>query len=115
MSDKRTVTNLSRLQGKVYVYLKDDRTGEAFLKAAEAEGFTFPDGAKPTDRHYAGVMAVNGDGTVNYVGAAGMAAFASGAERLGDRPLIRVDFAEYSSGSENDGKNMKSYMGFTSC
>ena len=58
MSEKRTVTELSRLGGRVYVYLKDDCTGESFLKATEAEGFTFGDGVKPTDRHYSRVMAL---------------------------------------------------------
>ena len=96
MTEQRTVRELSRLPGRVYVYLKDGRTGEAFLKAAEAEGFRFGDGAKPTDRHYSQVMAVEGDGTIHYVGAMGMAAFAANADGL-----IRVDFDEYFKG--NDG------------
>ena len=97
-NERRTVRDLSRLSrfhGRVYVYLKDDRTGEQFLRAAEAEGFTFGDAAKPTQRHYAAVMAVNENGTINYVGAAGMAAFGVKAERI-----IRVDFAGYSNGGE---------------
>ena len=96
MSEKRTVRALSRLQGRVYVCLKDAPTGEAFLRAAEDEGFTFGDGAKPTERHYAQVMAVNEDGTLHYVGATGMAAFAGSAEGL-----VRVDFDEFFKGKEN--------------
>ena len=95
MSDKRTVRDLSRIQGRVYVYLKDKQTGEQFLRAAQAEGFTFGDGAKPSDRHYSTVMAVKPDGTLHYVGAMGMEAF--GAHYDG---IVRVDFAEYMEGSE---------------
>lgn len=95
MSNERTIRNLCRIHGRVYVYLKDDRTGEQFLRTAEAEGFTFGDSAKPTQRHYAAVMAVNENGTINYVGAAGMAAFGAKAEGI-----IRVDFAGYSNGGE---------------
>lgn len=96
MSDKRSLRALSRLQGRVYVYLKDDRTGEAFLRAAEGERFTFGDGVKPTDRQYASVMAVNDDGTINYVGAMGMAAFGAKADGV-----VRIDFSEYLRESED--------------
>ena len=96
MSVKRTVRALSRYEGRVYVYLKDHRVGEQFLRAAESEGFTFGDGAKPTERHYAQVMAVRDDGTISFVGAMGMAAFGADAEGI-----VRVDFAQYLSGSED--------------
>ena len=46
MSVKRTVRALSRYEGRVYVYLKDHRVGEQFLRTAESEGFTFGDGAR---------------------------------------------------------------------
>lgn len=95
MTMQRTVRELSRLPGRVYVYLKDECTGSAFLSAAENEGFTFSDGAKPTQRHYSRVMAVSSDGTIHYVGAMGMAAFGANAEGL-----LRVDFAEYFKGSD---------------
>ena len=100
MSVKRTVRALSRYEGRVYVYLKDHRVGEQFLRAAESEGFTFGDGAKPTERHYAQVMAVvmavRDDGTISFVGAMGMAAFGADAEGI-----VRVDFAQCLSGSED--------------
>ncbi len=100
MSEKRTVRELSRLQGRVYVFLKDDLTGERFLRAAEAEGFTFGDGVRPTERHYSQVMAVNADGTLCFVGGAGMTAFGAKAAQVGDCPLVRVDFDRYLSGED---------------
>ena len=46
----RNVTELSKLKGKVYVYLRDEVIADKFLRDAENEGFTFGDGAKPTTR-----------------------------------------------------------------
>lgn len=101
MSDNRTIRELSRLDGRVYVYLADEAAGRRFLAAAEAEGFAFPDGAAPTQRHAAQIMAVNADGTLHYVGAAGRIAFGAGVERMGASPLLRVDFQRYAAGEQH--------------
>ena len=95
MSNERTVKNLSRLGEKVYVLLRDEETGRAFLRAAQSEGFTFGDGAKPAERHPSRVMALHGNGTVSYVGALGNMAFGAKAEGL-----LRVDFAEWLKGGD---------------
>ena len=42
----RNVTELSKLNGKVYVYLGDEVIARRFLQDAENEGFTFGDGEK---------------------------------------------------------------------
>ena len=57
-----------------------------FLRDAEAEGFTFGDGAKPT--------VVNKDWTVSHVGMAGHMAYQS-ATMIGDQRLIRIDYEKY--------------------
>ena len=98
MADNRTISALGQMDGRVYVYLADEMTGRRFLEAAQAEGFTFPDAALPTQRHYAEIMAVNADSTLHYVGAVGRMAFGSGAKRMGERPLLRVDFQRYATG-----------------
>lgn len=46
----RNVTELSKLNGKVYVYLRNEVIERRFLQDAENEGFTFGDGEKPTAR-----------------------------------------------------------------
>lgn len=97
----KTIFELSQLEGRVYVYLANVALGEAFMKQAEDEGFTFGDGAAPTERCYAEVMAVNNDKTINYVGTNGRIAFGAGAKKIGDQDLIRVDFAKYLAGEEN--------------
>ena len=88
MSNERTVKELIVPGKKIYVFLRDDETGEKFLRTAEEEGFTFGDGTKPSERHYSRVMALHADGTLSFVGAIGMMAFGSG-----DESIVRVDFA----------------------
>ena len=93
----KTIKNLSRMNGRVYVYLANSDVGEKFLLQAEQEGFTFTDGAKPTERCYAEIMAVNRDITINFVGMNGRIAFGSGAKTIGNETLIRIDFEKYIS------------------
>ena len=87
----KTIKERSELDGRVYVLLEDGQTGAAFLQQAEREGFRFCDGAKPTVRPYARIMAVNRDGTINYVGVNGYMAFGANAP-VGGKRLIRVDY-----------------------
>lgn len=101
MTNTRTITELSKMNGRIYVYLANVAIGEKFLQQAEDEGFTFADGAKPTERCYAEIMAVNGNKTINFVGANGRIAFGSGAKTVGGEQLIRVDFEKYAAGAEN--------------
>lgn len=85
------------MNGRVYVYLANSDVGEKFLLQAEQEGFTFTDGAKPTERCYAEIMSVNRDITINFVGMNGRIAFGSGAKTIGNETLIRIDFEKYIS------------------
>lgn len=92
-----TITELSTIDSRVYVYLSSEAYARAFLQQAEAEGFKFRDGADPTEREAASVMAVNSDRTLNYVGINGMAAFGSGTLFVGGRKLLRVAYRGQSS------------------
>lgn len=64
----RNVTELSKLKGKVYVYLRNEVVADKFLRDAENEGFTFGDGAKPTTRPGNNLYVVNNDWTISHVG-----------------------------------------------
>ena len=88
----KTIRELSKMNGRVYVYLRTPELRERFLRQAEQEGFTFCDGAKPTARPAADVMAINHDGTINYVGTNGRIAYGSGAVKIGNEQLIRVNY-----------------------
>lgn len=98
----RTIKNLvSQNDERVYVYLANNELGNKFMHQAEEEGFVFEDGAKPTSRTYAEIMAVNGNITINFVGSVGRMAFGSGAETVGNQKLLRVDFAKYVNGESD--------------
>ena len=88
----KTITDLSQLAGRVYVYLPSEELAKQFMQQAEAEGFTFEDGLKPTERYATEVMAVNPNRTINYVGATGHMAFGAGVESIGSCPLIRMKY-----------------------
>lgn len=95
----RTISNLSKLNGRVYIYLANAEVGIRFLQQAEAEGFTYGDGVRPAERSYSEIMAINHDRTINFVGTNGRIAFQSGTNTIGSEQLIRVDFAKYISGA----------------
>lgn len=95
----RNVTELSKSNGKVYVYLRNEVIIRKFLKDAENEGFTFGDGEKPTARPGNNLYVVNRDWTISHVGGAGHMAFQS-AKRIGEQEIIRVDYEKYLLGEE---------------
>ena len=96
----RNVTELSKLNGKVYVYLRGEVIARRFLQDAENEGFTFGDGEKPTAIPGNNLYVVNRDWTLSHVGWAGHMAFQS-AKRIGGQEMIRVDYERYLLGEEN--------------
>lgn len=64
----RNVTELSKSNGKVYVYLKNEVIIRKFLKDAENEEFNFGDGEKPTARPGNNLYVVNRDWMISHVG-----------------------------------------------
>ena len=96
----RNVTELSKLNGTVYVYLIGEVIARRFLQDAENEGFTFGGGEKPTARPGNNLYVVNRDWTLSQVGWAGHMAFQS-AKRIGGQEMIRVDYERYLLGEEN--------------
>ena len=93
----KTIKSLIRMNGRVYVYLANSDVGEKFLLQAEQEGFTFGDGAKPTEQHYSEIMAINHNRTINYVGFVGCMAYGSGTKTIGKEKLIRINYQKYIS------------------
>ena len=97
---KRTIEELMNLNGRVYVYLDNEETAEQFFTQAEAEGFMFDDGERPTARHRDCIMALNKNRTIGYIGFVGHMAFGSGTGSVGSESLIRVDYRRYRSGED---------------
>ncbi len=102
--EDRTLTALSRLHGRVYVYCGDSWTMERFIEDADNECFHYGDGVKVTERKPDGLMVLNSDKTINYPGFVGTMAFHQ-AKYIGigkDRqPIIKVDYRKYISGYKN--------------
>ena len=83
---------LSALPGCViYIYLDSVEKGRQFLQEAEAEGFTFGDGAKPTSRHPSDLFALGEDKTLCYVGFVGHMAYKA-AHTIGNKPLVKIEY-----------------------
>lgn len=99
-SERGVIKTLCKKGAKIYAYLANGEIGNKFMQQAEDEGFTFNDGAKPTSRCYAEIMAVNDNYTINFVGSVGRMAFGSGAETVNGQKLFRVDFEKYSNQNE---------------
>ena len=96
----RTIRSLFTHEGTIWIYLENEAVGRLFLKNAEEEGFTFGDGARPTERHVSDIIALHRDMTINYVGAVGHTAFQC-ADFVSDEPLVRVDYGMYSAGRDD--------------
>ncbi|MCD7845755.1 MAG: hypothetical protein LUG57_07900 [Oscillospiraceae bacterium] len=97
----KTISEIVKDSGKkYYFYLGDGETGRLFQQQCEKEGFAFGDGVPATARKCARVMNVSSGGTINYVGICGMIAF-GGADQVGGKELVRVDFKKVLEGAEN--------------
>ena len=85
----KTIKELANMGERVYVHLKDEETAQRFLRDAEAEGFTFGDGVRPTERHWSDLYAIHQDGTMIFVGAIGHIEYGSGADSV-----VRIDYSQ---------------------
>ena len=112
----RNVTELSKLNGKVYVYLRGEVIARRFLQDAENEGFTFGDGEKPTARLGNNLYVVNRDWTISHVGWAGHMAYIAenvlNREFKSDKPNEKwlTDVSEFKYGTGDDKKKGKIYL-----
>ena len=79
-----------------YIYCRSRNIAVRFLANAEAEGFTFSDGIKPTKKEYSDIYAINEDFTISFTGWAGHVLF-----RSGDGNVVRIDYGKYLSGADD--------------
>ncbi|HHU84618.1 MAG TPA: hypothetical protein GXZ23_05565 [Clostridiales bacterium] len=73
----------------IFVYLADNQTALRFLQDVENQGFTFPDGTKPTEKQPNSFFAVHSDMSINYIGFIGRIAY-----QCKSGSIIRLDYAE---------------------
>ena len=91
----RTIKNLINHERKVYISMRNRAIRYRFMSDAEREGITYGDGVTPTERHVDPVMALRADGTICFVGWAGMMAY-----RMCGSEIIRIDYEKYVDGDE---------------
>ena len=94
----KPIADLLQLKRQVYVYLPNRQMQQIFLTNAEAEGFTFGDGVKPTEREADDIYRIKPDRTICFVGWVGHMAFRS-KDAHSAVPMIWVDYAKYTSGN----------------
>lgn len=93
----RTIEQLVKEnQKRVYVYLADKKTADRFIRDAEAEGYTFGDGVKISERNIDDFYAINRNHTVNFINGIGRMAFQCGAEYI-----VRIDYKKYVAGEDD--------------
>jgi hypothetical protein len=96
----RTVQELARMDGRIYVYLCNETVKKRFLIDAEKEGFVFGDGALPTSRAIDNIYAINPNHTLNFLGWAGHIVYHY-VEEINGKPLIRIDYEKYLLGFDD--------------
>ncbi len=101
MEEKRTLTALrDSLPGRIYVFLKDEKTKTEFLADAKAEGWSFGDTGLP-DALQDDIIAVNGNKQLCYVGFVGHTAFGAGGGSDADVRFHRIDYSKYKRGDKD--------------
>ena len=94
----RTLKQLVEKAGKVWVYLDNEETGNAFLRQAREEGFCCCDGSSLRRMSWFYVMALRSDMTVCYVSLFNWTFSFAG--NVKGTPL-RVDYEKYAAGEED--------------
>lgn len=89
----RTIKELMNRKQKVYIFLSTEAIRNRFARDAEREGITFGDGVKPTERKMDDIMALQGDGTICFLGFAGRMNY-----YYNKTTVIRIDYERYIDG-----------------
>ncbi len=100
MKTDRTLHDLrNKLQGKIYIYLKDADTKKQFAQAAEKEGYRFGDIA-PTQAAPDDLIAMKDNEQLAHVGFVGRIAFQCNGGSNPKGSFHRIDYAKYAAGEK---------------
>lgn len=92
----RTISELIRQEGKVYILLNSKAIQYRFMSDAEIEGITYGDGTRATDRQVDDIMALQPEGSICFLGWAGRMCYHNSKGRV-----LRVDYEKYISGEDD--------------
>ena len=100
-TEERTLRNLrNSMDGKIFVFLKDEKTRAEFAADAAREGYGFGT-AKPTAEIAENVIALCSGKQLSHVGAVGRIEFqCNGGDNRKGR-FHRIDYAKYKRGDKN--------------
>ena len=100
MTEKRTIRSLrAKFEGKIFVYLANEKTRREFAEDAAAEGYTIA-GKSPTQRGVDEIMSLHED-TLAFVGGIGRMEFMANGGSHEKGNFHRVDYAKYKSGEKD--------------
>lgn len=95
---QRTITNLLKYKGMIYIYLQSSEICRDFYKQAEYEGFKFnklnPTSVKTTD-----IVRLYHNRQMNFCGFVGHMAFGSGSGI--SENICRIDYFKYITGEKD--------------
>ena len=98
--NNRTLDRLrNSLNGKIYLYLKNDETVKRFAREAEAEGYRFGT-ISPADSPADEIVALCGNRQLAHVGFVGRTAIQCGGSGAKGRFHL-IDYAKYKRGDKN--------------
>lgn len=107
-TNSRTISELFAHKGHIYVYCPDAALREAFARDLDAQGFTFGDGVRATERarDFGEIMAVSRDRTVCFCGYASHVRCGSLRDPVyvredSSRGCTRVDYARFLRGERD--------------
>lgn len=86
------------LDGKIYIYCKNETTAKEFLAAAEKEGYRFGT-FKPTDNKTDDFIALEDNKQLSYVGFVGRIAIQCNGS--GNANLHIIDYAKFKDGKDD--------------
>ena len=84
----RKIKDLINNEKHVYIILKNEAVAKRFVEDAEAEGITFSDGSKPSDKPLDDIISLLPDGTICYAGFVGRMCRHS-------KQCLCIDYEEY--------------------
>ena len=91
----KNVSELGRMDGKVYLMFDSSKECALFYQMAANEGMTWTDGKSPMEKNLTNLVTINHDNQISFVGIIGRTAIQGKAKTVDGEKLIKIKFSEY--------------------
>ena len=98
---ERTVTNLLKTDGFIFLRFTNIICFKEFMQKAEDEGFVFRGGGCPTKAEYSNLLFVDETKAFGYAHSVLRMAFSGGFQTVSDKRVSRIDVEKYLRGDED--------------